>query len=128
MWFRYRFRDRRINILLMALLIGVVVSLLSDKGSRFGGDSWIIWVILFAVIPMVSGRRSRSRRRRGYRSYRYDDYDEDDEDALEKPKNDFEKPKHEPRYMLGDDGEIVEASEDQPRVEDDYDDDKTLYI
>ncbi len=112
----FNFGDWRVKALLFAVLLGLVYAIVGgEHGRGVDGEAWVLWMIIFVALPVIFGRRSRRYRRHGRE---YDDgYDRDT----------FEKPKREPRYVMGDDGELIEVGEDQPSIEDD-DADKTMHI
>ena len=96
-WHQRGYSGRWTGFSVLFLILGIMMF------SRMGGSGWIGWMILFfVVIPLVKSAFSVNR---------------DRGDWYEKQKRDgdvivVDKPKREPTYAIGDDGELVELHDD----------------
>jgi hypothetical protein len=84
-------------------LIGTIV-LLAFLWGMFSGrfSFWMIFPLMWWVFPMISRMFGQESRDEQYEKRKNDEYGVD------------EKPKREPRYVLADDGEILEVVDDDP--------------
>jgi hypothetical protein len=114
MWWRsdqYRWS----RVLRILCVIGLAWFVISGSPRLFGAVSWpVMLLVFFVLLPRLSGYGGlRQSRRRMY-------------EEMEKPKNDFadEKPKtdvnsdrleDDHRYIVGDDGELVDADAEQEK-------------
>ena len=89
-------------------LIGTIV-LLVFLWSMFNGRfSWLMFVpLMWWVVPMISRLFQQENHDGQYEKRKNDEYDVD-----EKPKYD-DTHRHEPRYIIGDDGEILEVVDER---------------